>query len=420
MGRLCCRLCRTELAEDKTSVTRHINTAKHVNAAEKAAKQTVDEQARARVLSEYFAQSNAKGASLTDAQQLFRVEILRAQLISAIPLAKLDEPMRGVLERGGHSLTSATHMAQLLPFVLQEEMALIKEEIARSQLSVTFDGTTRGAEVLAVVLRFVDEHMTIQQRLVHMGHYARAFDNRQLAGALVTLLMTTLAVKQDNVIQFQIDRSETGLVAVDTLQNIYHSASAGACLAHTLDHCGEHVLLPTAQTFCSSLSALMSKSLVAKQLWLTVTGTMLRSKSKTRWWSEFEVLMQVLAAEQQWEAASKGSAIETFLEKAAAKVNKNNTITKSLVPKWQIKANRRAILFELVCLQAAAKPFVQATYLLEGDGPLAMITYDVIRGLETVVTLDVGVSPVTVTVGSYALFVVGCLAQTRAAAPEYT
>ncbi|KAG5178046.1 hypothetical protein JKP88DRAFT_350435 [Tribonema minus] len=267
-GRLWCRLCKTELAEDKTSVDRHIAITKHISAAEKDAAKVALGKTRSRLLSEYFAETNAKGASLTDAQQLFRVDTLRMLLISAIPLHKLEGPLRGALERGGHSLTNSSHMAELLPFVLREEMATLRQEIAGRKLSVIFDGTTR---------------------------------------VLVTLLMTTLAVKADDVIQFQIDR----------------------------------------------------------------------------WWSEFEVLMQVLTLEQQWEAASRGSAIAAFLQSAAVKLPKNDTVTKSLIPKWRITANQRAITFELVCLQAAAKPFVQATYLLEGDGPLAMITYDLIQGLDS-------------------------------------
>ena len=59
-------------------------------------------------------------------------------------------------------------MSDLVPLVLSQEVAQIKEEIADCPVSVAFDGITRLSEAMAVVLPFVDSDFCIQQRLVRM------------------------------------------------------------------------------------------------------------------------------------------------------------------------------------------------------------------------------------------------------------
>lgn len=135
-----------------------------------------------------------------------------------------------------------------------------------------------------MLLRYVDVDLVIHQRLVHLGHYAAAFNNRELARVINRLLSITLHVRDEHVVQFQLDRAEAGLVAVDTLQTLYSNAAAGSCLSHTLDHCGEHVLLPTARKFFNSLNSLMSSSHQAQGAWKGLTGNTFGSKSKTRYY----------------------------------------------------------------------------------------------------------------------------------------
>ena len=46
-------------------------------------------------------------------------------------------------------------MLDLIPFVLKEEEANLKELIKGKPLGIIFDGTTRMGEALAIVVRFV-------------------------------------------------------------------------------------------------------------------------------------------------------------------------------------------------------------------------------------------------------------------------
>ncbi len=59
-------------------------------------------------------------------------------------------------------------MSDLIPFILGEEKQQIRHEINGKDVSVIFDGTCRLGEALALVLRFVDEDFSVQQRVVRM------------------------------------------------------------------------------------------------------------------------------------------------------------------------------------------------------------------------------------------------------------
>ena len=62
-------------------------------------------------------------------------------LKAGIPLSKIDL-IRDFLEQYGLSLTSASNLIDLLPFILQNELDRLKD-INGKYVSVVFDGTTR-------------------------------------------------------------------------------------------------------------------------------------------------------------------------------------------------------------------------------------------------------------------------------------
>lgn len=59
-------------------------------------------------------------------------------------------------------------MSDLIPFIASQELAEIKGEISGRPVSVVFYGTTHLGEAMAIVLRFIDTSLVIQQRLVRM------------------------------------------------------------------------------------------------------------------------------------------------------------------------------------------------------------------------------------------------------------
>ena len=111
---------------------------------------------------------NTCGETLPVQQQVYsyRVKVVTALLKAGIPLSKLD-CLRDILEENAFRLTDRRHMFDLVPFVLNEEIARLKNEIDGKYLSLIFDGTSRLGEAMAVV-RFVSSDWTLEQRLLSM------------------------------------------------------------------------------------------------------------------------------------------------------------------------------------------------------------------------------------------------------------
>ena len=69
-------------------------------------------------------------------------------LIARIPLSKIC----GLLESGRYLLTHSTHLRQLIPFILDEELSNLRKLVSGKPISIIFDGTTHIAEAFVVVL----------------------------------------------------------------------------------------------------------------------------------------------------------------------------------------------------------------------------------------------------------------------------
>jgi hypothetical protein len=81
--------------------------------------------------------------------------------------------------------------------------------------------------------------------------------------------------------------------------------------------------------------------------------------------------------------ATNGNAMQAVLTEPRLR---DAATIKAMSPKWSDPPTRSAILFELTCLKAAAKRFVEATYLLEGDEPVSMVAFDIIAGINSAMT----------------------------------
>ena len=66
---------------------------------------------------------------------------MTAMLKAGVPLSKVDL-FQDLLEEHGYALTSSTNLRQRIPFIHQEELSRIKQEILNQPLSIIFDGIT--------------------------------------------------------------------------------------------------------------------------------------------------------------------------------------------------------------------------------------------------------------------------------------
>jgi len=90
-------------------------------------------------------------------------------LKSGIPLHKADG-LRELLERMAWVLRSlsSTHLHQLVhvPFILNEEILIIKQEILEDHISISFNGTTHAAEAFVVVQHLLTVNGVLNKELV--------------------------------------------------------------------------------------------------------------------------------------------------------------------------------------------------------------------------------------------------------------
>ena len=79
-----------------------------------------------------------------------------------------------------------------------------------------------------------------------------------------------------------------------TLKIVYPSLLDVACFSHTLDHVGDHFVVPTLDDFSKAWISIFAHSSKAHLLWREKTGRGMATYSETRWWSRWKVLHRVI------------------------------------------------------------------------------------------------------------------------------
>ena len=163
-------------------------------------------------------------------------------------------------------------MSDLIPFVLRQEQAKIKEEIEGKHVAVIFDGTTYLGEALAIVLRFVSEDFEIKQHLIRLQLLAKSLPGEEIARELITVLSVGYGIKPNLLLSAMRDGASSNNVAMRTLNVVYPHVFDVACFSHTLDRVGSHFNTPVLLEFINSWISLFSHSPKVKLLWKEKTG----------------------------------------------------------------------------------------------------------------------------------------------------
>lgn len=106
---------------------------------------------------------------------------------------------RDLFEEGCFTLTSSTHMSQLIPFVIGKEYKSVSREILGKELSIIFDGTTRDGEALAVLARFVQD-WDVKVGLMRFQLVKSSVNDDKLATIIIEVLHRKLNVPQGCVL----------------------------------------------------------------------------------------------------------------------------------------------------------------------------------------------------------------------------
>ena len=162
-SKLCCNGCHEELSMciKKSSVENHIASAKYKKGIKRLKKKTAKEKDIAKSLKLNNSMEHLRGETLPEAQQVYRIKVMKSFLQAGAPLAKPDV-FKEILEVNGYRLCTQRYMFDLIPFILNEEVAQIKSEINSKFVGVIFDGTTHICEAFAVVIRFISDSEVIE------------------------------------------------------------------------------------------------------------------------------------------------------------------------------------------------------------------------------------------------------------------
>ena len=95
-------------------------------------------------------------------------------------------------------------------------------------------------EAMVIVLRFIDDEWTIQQRVGRLTLLAKSMRGEEVAQQIVSVISQELGIPSSYVIAASRDRASVNDVAMRTVKVVYSSILDIGCFSHTLDHVGEH------------------------------------------------------------------------------------------------------------------------------------------------------------------------------------
>ena len=270
-------------------------------------------------------------------------------------------------------------MSDLVPFIQKQEKQLIFSELEGQYISIIFDGTCRLGEALCLVVRYISNDWSIRQRLVALKMLQKSLTGEEIAREVIATLSIDYHIAPTAVVACMRDRAATNNVAVRTLKVLYPNCVDIGCFSHTLDHVGEKFHTPVLEEFISAWISLFSHSPKSKAIWQEQTGKSMKSYSTTRWWSRWEVMDQLMV---------QFGDVDVFLQRedvgSPATVAKLRNILSDPTKKDFLRV-------ELASTIDLGKPFVTATYKLEGDGPVVLHCYEIIE--EVKAAIQVGYTP---------------------------
>ena len=89
------------------------------------------------------------------------------------------------------------------------------------------------------------------------------------------------------------DGAAVNEAAIRQIQFYFPQAFSVTCFSHTIDNVGKHFEFRVLDKFIMYWIAMFSNSPAVRLAWKDRTGKAMHSHSKTRWWSQFEIMKQV-------------------------------------------------------------------------------------------------------------------------------
>lgn len=159
-------------------------------------------------------------------------------------------------------------------------------------MSIIFHGTTHIAEALNIIFQFVTD-WKVEQRLVRLLLVTKSMNGEELAHQLLRTLSVDFSIPRSSLLAAARDCASVNNVAIRHLKILYPDLVDIGCFNHTLDHVGEKMATPHLEKFMKSWVSLFAHSARSRIAFKAITGQFLKSYSETRWWSKYEMMVQV-------------------------------------------------------------------------------------------------------------------------------
>jgi len=292
VGALFCDACNTRLSLKKSSIGQHLKTAVHKTNLAKLHRRKSDAHDIKAQLKAYFTKHDREAGKSVDLEVMaHRFRVVRQHMWAGVEIEKINK-LRPVLEGAGR-LTDSAHLRSLIPRILDQEKAILLEEVANEVVSAIFDGTRREGEAINLVLRFCTADFHIKQRLVAFVTALKHLNGKEAAALVAKLLMKDMNLDSSCVAAFIRDSAAANGVCVRGMQAVFIHSSDILCCCHTLNHVGEHFELTTLAEFMTPWITLVSNNVDATSIWRDMIGEAVCGYSKVHWYCRAEIEMQI-------------------------------------------------------------------------------------------------------------------------------
>jgi len=200
-----------------------------------------------------------EGEKLDASVVAFRLEVLATVLGVGDPVERIDA-YRPFFERSGLSLTTASHMRQLIPVLARRQQEQDSSLVKGKAVAVIFDGTSHFGELLLVLVRYFDGR-DFHQRLIRLRHSDAPLDQNTLSFILDRALHRA-GINSSDVVAFLKDTASVNFAAVNMLKSLNYSRALNMpCFSHTFNRVGKKLKLDIARAFIATWSSFFSKSM---------------------------------------------------------------------------------------------------------------------------------------------------------------
>ena len=406
-GRIClyCTVCKTHVNANKKVTRKHLLSGDGDNATRghifnmKNCKLEQSEDIRlAKALSSWMKKNN-KIAGLTYVNyenSFFRMNCVYNMLRCGISLRSLDT-MRIWLEEGfKRKLVDSSRLGTYIPSIVESELGLIQDLIdSCCECTVIVDGTTRVDEILCVIFRFVTKDFKITHKLVSLKRYDSCKNGEQLAQEVSKVIQNRYHLNPNQIISFQRDRAAANEKMMALIESTFPWSHNLHCLSHTITHVGEHIKSTDklVDSVISLLQSMLNQNGGANKpryRWRTVFGVDWSNPGNTRWWAKYELILFLREKWNLFLQFVKEVNAEDDVEEIVQYDDVANTRQDVKLKGKRILAlrsiacnmfNKHYLKFEIDVISIVAEPLIDATYILESNGPNALVTFDIVENL---------------------------------------